>query len=417
MPRFVLAFVVFAMLLPVSLVAQKSQKGGGTPAGGSQSQGGGGAGPSSGGGSSPFFETEMLAYGGVNELAYAIANTVCSSGAIAPGAQIIIYDQTSFQNLQAWQAFKGTGAMLESAYRTLLPPPAAGAPATGTGTFASPAATGASASPAAFFAGSDVANLIGALAASTTNTASTFTLPDSAVAVSLLHQFARIPGCPARLSVKYYPLKGDSADSLAATTSLQAVVEPVNAARRQVQLLVNGVADATKSAPYLVFGDLNTQYDLWLGSLITSIAQNQTPSPFTPGPNPGITSLLQGAELEKALTGANTYILYANAVAAGGTQRDRKNILTLFVGDFITYSGGVIMNFGVVKPVGNTVVMADVLRYRSPNTRLHDAHESKLVESVDSEDNVYSLCGNEKKGNWPGGTASDPPCTVLKDKP
>lgn len=412
----ILALISICFSSAVVSQAQKSpgtQKGGGQS---SQSQTGQSSGGQGGGGGSPFFETEMLAYGGVNELAYAIAESVCSSAAIPNGSRILIYDQTSLQNLQAWQAFKSTGEMLRSAYNTLLPPPAPPAP---TSKNFAPALSTSSASSSAFFAGSDVSNLITALAASTTNTASTFNIPDSTMAVALLHQFLRVAGCSGKLKLKYFPLKGDSAGSAKAAASLDAVLTPVNEARAAVQQLVNGLGgstDVTKNSEYLVFADLNTQYDQWIGAVINGISQNQTSTQFTPGPNVGITSLLQGAEIEADMTDPHTFLLYANVVVAGGTQRDRKNIFSLFLGDFITYSGGLVVNVGMVQPVTDSLIMADVLRYRTANTRLHGVHESKYVESTDSGDNVYSLCNNERRGAWPGGAASDPPCLALKEK-
>lgn len=72
---------------------------------------------------SPFFETQMLAYGSVNQLAYAIAHSVCASNAVNPGSTIVIFDQASYQNLQAWQAFKASASALQLAYGTIDPNP------------------------------------------------------------------------------------------------------------------------------------------------------------------------------------------------------------------------------------------------------------------------------------------------------
>src|SRR5580698_4794020 len=90
------AFVV----LPCLSFAQKSAGGGKTASGGSQTASAGGGAAQSG--SSPYFETEMLAYGGANQIGYAIDRAICVKG-LASTSRIIIYDQVSFQNLQAWQ--------------------------------------------------------------------------------------------------------------------------------------------------------------------------------------------------------------------------------------------------------------------------------------------------------------------------
>jgi hypothetical protein len=415
------ASVTSVVLLTAFFVTAYGQKGSGASAGGSggktgagQSSGSGQSGSAQGSGASPFFETEMLAYGGANEIAYAVSHAICNAG-LGSNARVVIFDQVSFQNLQAWQSFKASAAVLESAYGTLLPPPGKDAAASGTDAFGTDTAR-----PASFFAGSDVSNLISALAASTTNTASTFTMPDSTIAIAILHQLPR--ACPTgRPTVFYYPLKGDSANLKDAQTALKNVFAPVNKARAAVQAAIeanytNNISkqpDVTKNPDYLVFADLNTQYDQWMATLVTSVAQNQQPGQFVAGPNIGVTSLLQGAEVERDLQTANTYVLYANTVVAGGTQRDRKNIFSLFVGDFITYSGGLVVNFGLVSASTNRVVLADVIRYRTPNTRLHNAHEINSVESTDSDDNLFSLCGKEKKRHYPGGIETSEPCNVL----
>ena len=118
----------------------------------------------------------MLAYGALNQLSYAISRQVCEK--LPDGATIVLFDPTSFQNLQAWQAFATTGSLLEEAYGTLMtkadydrliPPPKQKTAKGNIKLFS-------------FFAGSDVSGMITALAASTTNTPSQFTIPDSAMA-------------------------------------------------------------------------------------------------------------------------------------------------------------------------------------------------------------------------------------------
>jgi hypothetical protein len=261
------------------------------------------------------------------------------------------------------------------------------------------------------------------------------------MALSLLHQFKRLADCQNKFVLEYYPLRGDSAESTKASKKLHEVIDPVNKVRSQVQTAVSNLpptttitknggattttttpADVTKIGLYLVFSDLNTQYDQWIGALITAISQNQASAQFTPGPNVGVTSLLQGAELEEELAKPGTYILFANVGVAGGTQRDRKAfLLSIFAGDFITYSGGLIANFGLMKAARDSnvspVIMADVLRYRTPNSRFHGVHQSRHVESTNSADNIYSLCSHEKQGRWPGGADSSPSCDLLKALP
>ena len=186
----------FAILASAIDCAEAQAPSGKLSGGSMQNQGGGagvGAGGAggSGGNSTAFFDSQMLAYGAINEIAFAISHSVCEGpNALPPGANVVIYDQTSFQNLQAWQALKAAIKTLEAEYQTLsdtidaiAPPAKAEVPPIAPTT---PAAAGS-----AFFAGSDVSGLISALGASTVNTATTFTIPDSTIAVALIHQFSR----------------------------------------------------------------------------------------------------------------------------------------------------------------------------------------------------------------------------------
>jgi hypothetical protein len=67
--------------------------------------------------------------------------------------------------------------------------------------------------------------------------------------------------------------------------------------------------------------------------------------------------------------------IYISVAAAGGTQQDRKNLLTnLFTGDWIRYSGGVSVNLIVVqvasgktaKDDNSRILLSDLIRYRTP---------------------------------------------------
>jgi hypothetical protein len=67
--------------------------------------------------------------------------------------------------------------------------------------------------------------------------------------------------------------------------------------------------------------------------------------------------------------------IYLSISAAGGTQQDRKNLLTsLFTGDWIRYSGGVSVNVIVFKIANgktakedkSAILLSDLIRYRIP---------------------------------------------------
>jgi hypothetical protein len=425
----ILYVLVFAYSLPSS-----AQKGSASPA---QPQGG--AGQGQGGAATPYFETVMLAHGALNELAEAVAQRVCNaSPTVLPHhATVIIYDQQSFQNLGAWQSFATGAEVLADAYKILPVPNVPGAQApTPQNALTAGATTGSF-----LLGGADLGSLITAIAASTSNSASTFTIPDSTMAVSLMHQFERI-NCDAHLI--YYPIFGSYADKSSATDTVRNALQNLNDARRIAQENWNGVPaansiyDASKNNIYTELNDLNAQYDLLLKNFLGAQGQStgggggggpgsQTGSPAagsqntgSGGANPtntsaGAVSLLQGAELEELIEKDDTYILYADVVAAGGTQRDIKNVFTLFTGDWLSYSGGVVVNVALIKSKETRLEFSDTLRYRSDFHHrdlwdvlglktFTDPSESKLVEKVNTASNTATLCnhGRNRKRNPSG---------------
>ena len=430
--RLVCTLLAAAALFAFPMTVPAGAKSGGANQGGQQNSSSGSsnaAGNNSASSSGSFFETQMLAYGAINQLAYGIAQRVC---ALKPNGTVIIFDQTSFQNLQAWQAFQASADALTSAYQTLTsqaaapvapPPPPAGpaAPAGGasqaqSSNTLSTQGPGSAATPQGFFAGSDVGGLISAIAAATTNAASSVTVPDSAMATAILHQMGRLSSCSS-VTRTYYPLFGNSANLVGPTNDVNTVLVRLNNARWNIIQVLNSNSATNTSPLWLAADHLNTDYDQLLNTLSTSVAQNQTAVTATPGPNPGITSIVQGAQMARVLKQPNTYLLYANVVSAGGTQRDRKNLFTIiFTGDLISYSGGAVVNYALTESATDKLVDADVLRYRSSFTRLHDVHESAQLESVDSADNVVTLCGSEVRAGWPGGADTSAPCQEWKAK-
>lgn len=89
-----------------------------------------------------------------------------------------------------------------------------------------------------------------------------------------------------------------------------------------------------------------------------------------------------------------------NIAAAGGTQQDRKNLLTnLFTGDWIRYSGGVSMNFVVFEIAGDSskVRISDIVRYRTPLGKIHaPAGYSKDANNGDNLETIPSVVGGKE---------------------
>ena len=110
---------------------------------------------------------------------------------------------------------------------------------------------------------------------------------------------------------------------------------------------------------------------------------------------------MQGAALNDLLAQDSTYILYADVVAAGGTERDRKNIFTLITGDWISFSGGLIVNVALIHSKDTTLKLADTLRYRSGYAHhISNPRESEDLENTNAGENVDSVCGWEKRLHW-----------------
>jgi hypothetical protein len=340
--------IVLAFAVALTLASGFYQSAFGQKTGSSPGQQGGQSGAQ--GGSTPYFETQMLAYGGVNQISEVVAQRTCGTASSAPilvpaNATIVIYDQTSFQNLGAWQSLVTGVQMLEQAYKTLLTPgqrQALEAQVPPANVTRGAAAT----SPSFIQGGADLGSLISAIAASATNNASTFAIQDSTLAVSLLHAFKRI-NC--NVNLIYYPLFGAYTNLGAATLKVTTSLDELNQVRGIVQETIAANDVVTTSAQYSILADLNTQYDILLKNFISpSQSSSSGPSGQSPGATTGggatqgggagassqntapsgYASLVQGAELEDLIKRDDTYILYADVVAAGGTQRDLKNVWT-----------------------------------------------------------------------------------------
>jgi hypothetical protein len=283
-------------------------------------------------------------------------------------------------------------------------------------------------------------SLITSIAASTTNTASSFTIQDSTMAVSLMRQFQTIH-CNVRLV--YYPLFGSYADAASAQDQISKALYNLNTVRQKVQTALRcqdkcaGTAVTPSTDPRIaVFNDLNSQYDQLLKDFLALPGQSAGGGPgggansaspasatqSTPAASPsssqssGSVSLVQGAELENLIEKDNTFILYADVVAAGGTQRDIKNVLTLLTGDWISYSGGAIVNVALIKSKQTRLVFADALRYRTDfhHRDLWDVmgfksfstpRKSALVSAPNVGENLVDICNG------------DPACPAVNEPP
>ncbi|HMD10515.1 MAG TPA: hypothetical protein VKH63_23485, partial [Candidatus Acidoferrum sp.] len=175
-------------------------------------------------------ESQMLAYGGLDHIASAIAGAVCSNiqdpippdpkpqdTIIVPRGIVVIYDQASFASLQSYEAFIANAKAMVSLYETLLTDDDKKALNKKLKDAAKdaypdrpePRALGLSGTIDPF---SDATSLLSAIAiASNTESAGSIVIPDSAMAVALTRELRTSKPCLSKkLTVIYPPLFGNS---------------------------------------------------------------------------------------------------------------------------------------------------------------------------------------------------------------
>jgi hypothetical protein len=411
------------------------------------------AAPASSGSNGPL-ESQMLAFGGLDYIAANIAQQVCKADGIADTPNILIFDQASMANIQAYTAFVSNAKLLVAAYNNVFipPPPVSNPPAKTTtkdmlhqlekmdhldSTTVLPQSTDIK--PGGFvnkdlltqhgdyllrrleelsitITGdplSDVSGLVQAIASSSnTETASSSTIPDSALAVLITQKIAarKDDGCKGK-AVIYPPLYGYSSVSDYAAVDIETYLSWVNAARKAAYTNLNLLlTDAetqdkitTKHAAVVAqLTDINGLYDSFMNSLLqvnsstgvigsAAIVQGRKLAILMSGHKKG--EDISGDDAHKVTTDplgdvAPAYVLLATIVTSGGTQRDHKTFWTsLGSGDQITYSGGAIVNVALWKANSPTPVYSAELRYRTPFLSLKDPSQSTGVDAGDDLSN------------------------------
>jgi hypothetical protein len=155
------------------------------------------------------------------------------------------------------------------------------------------------------------------------------------------------------------------------------------------------------------FNSLDATYNAFLTSLST---------PNSTTGQSGVSAAIQGYKLralfQTATASSPILGIYLSVAAAGGTQQDRKNLITaVFTGDWIRYSGGVSVNvivFGVAG-ANSQILFSDLLRYRTPLTSIKAPAKPK--EPVNSGDNLNIL------GKMPDAPPVQPPAPAVQPRP
>jgi hypothetical protein len=304
-----------------------------------------------------------------------------SFGGAKPFSKVLVLDTPTLQSLGAFDAFYANAQALESAFNSMT---ANGGAGSGIDDFA------------------DVTNAVAAAAtASTSETAFTFTIQDPTAAIALLHHLQgnannicktayyagvytvdQIGGVEINtVSSELGDLANTRSQALAAimpdrdangvfkpnkkTVPCGATATPIGVAAGSGGGAATTVLTVSSSDPCITaFNNLDTTYNSFLAGLST---------PNTTTGSPALMSILQGYRLralfETATDDAPMLGIYLSVAAAGGTQQDRKNLLTnLFTGDWIRYSGGVSVNIIVfqVAEKNSKILFSDLVRYRTP---------------------------------------------------
>ena len=400
--RKLLRFIVFVSLTTSSALAQAGTKSP-TPSATSSTQ------AASQGSPSGAFESQMLAYGGLDLIAGAVASNVCKQITPSTNPTVVIYDQASFASLQSFEAFVANLQSLRESYETLIPDKKAlrdelngifndrasglakraEAPELQTETKAREKAlnnhlsqkwsTSVSITGDPF---SDAVSLLSAVAiSSNAESPGSFVIPDSAVAIALTRQFNGQVGTPSAcdggtITVIYPPLFGKSSSSDFSSADIQVQIQKLNDIRT-IALKQNQTA-TKDTVVFNAVAEINALYDTFMNFLL----QVNSSTGLT-----GSGAVVLGYRLATVLGAANTYVLLSSVVAAGGTELDHKTLWTaLSSGDKITYTGGAVVNVALWNSAGGPPLYRDVLRYRTPFTRIADPSSVTGVASGDDLD-------------------------------
>jgi hypothetical protein len=368
--------------------------------------------------SSAFIESQMIAYGGLDHIASAVAVDVCSkipdpAPAVAAGpgvaakhevptSTVVIYDQASFASLQSYEAFIANAEAVVSLYETLLSDDDKKKLNKQLAEFVSnehperpkPRAMGLSSTIDPF---SDATALLSAIAVSSNSeTPGSIVIPDSAMAVTVTRELTGNAACASKkLKVIYPPLFGNSSSTDFSSADIQSDLQRVHDVRNFVIQAVN--TENTKwmtdnkntqsGNPVLTaaLSDANGMYDSFMNSLL----QVNSASGAV-----GSASVIQGYQLANVLAGPAekngsfrhpAFILLASILSAGGTELDHKTLWTaLWSGDKITYSGGVIVNVSLWHSDDKAPIYSNLLRYRAPFSKVSDPSNKSDVTIGDN---------------------------------
>jgi hypothetical protein len=430
--RKLLSLTIF-VTLGVTAAAQKK---GGAAAPASASPG---ASPTAAGASSSTapVEVEWLAYGALDKILKDVADYTCGTTdqkffAKTAGARVVVLDTPAIQALQAYDTFYAQAEAIRSAFVDMAPKAGAGG---GIDDFA------------------DITGAVTAVAVATTSeTSSSFTIQDPTAAIVLLgalHSKDRPDECKSaqyagvyevseigtvKTGTKVFKAKtdqagnpdpsGDLADQKGEGTqdlpSVPAELDSLAKTRADTLMAVLGKPGATsnpkvcKGTATLVpgsspqafaisstdpcvsaFNNLDGTYNAFLTALSTPNSTTGQSAESAAKQGYKLRALFESAKTGKPVIG-----IYLSVAAAGGTQQDRKFLLTaIFTGDWIRYSGGASLNviiFKVASGKDSTILLSGLPKFRTQLTSVKPPAAADR-KGLDEGSNLDQVFPSEKK--------------------
>jgi hypothetical protein len=328
------------------------------------------------------FESVMLAYGAVDQAMSEAASRICN-GVDADGSKILIVDQSSLANVVAYDTFIQTAALLARVFDATVSGAQQEEPNKQPAT--PPFVPQGKLWLGGVFPALNSVNfstVFGSVAASTNDASAAAQISDVSAELKLINYLTAGP-CKSRVIIV-------SGASYVGKPRLEGVFAALESLARSHANYVSRASSCAASAGPCVA--LDTTYNQFLQTM-------WGPNPVTG--QPYMAQVLEGYQiantLDNAVEGTSPlYLVYVNVAAAGTTERVRKNAITfVLTGDWISYSGGAVINVSAVKltkgkddsPVVVNNLLTDVLRYRTP-----------LVSDIETPSTCPD-CGKADAGN------------------
>jgi hypothetical protein len=414
--------LVFLWLITFFCVTAAAQKKGAAPSPGPASPPAAGA-----AGSNAPVEVEWLSYSALDKIVKNIADYTCGSSKLnipskVAGTRVVVLDPPAIQALQVYDTFYAQAEAIRMAFVDMAPKAGAGG---GVDDFA------------------DITGAVVAAAVSTTSeTSSSFTIQDPTAAIMLLSQLknsnstecrqAHYAGvyevseigtvmtptsryvakkCPAGSQDSNCPAGEDSPiqvddAKVAGTQELPSVpAELTNLAKTRADTLLgilnkrsdagnpkicNAGSNPSKQDPCVnAFNTLDSTYNAFLTALSTPNSTTGQPAESAAKQGYKLRALFEGAK-----NGAPVIGIYLSVAAAGGTQQDRKNLITaVFTGDWIRYSGGASLNVIIFKETkdGSQILLSNLAKFRTQLTTIKSPSEEdkKSLNEGSNLDEVF----------------------------